>query len=206
VLDGTAPEALSKKAGLLRGRPGQVLGGTLLAPADLATRLPAHTRHDPDPAADEPRFLERVEAAPEPGTLLPVDPGVVDEARVDRLTEHACGFLTRARGQRAVDVERVLQASPAVRDRLVRPGYDARGRTARPPRLVEVHYRGRWYRHLTTVRGPDRLSAADGVDLYGRRRRIGGAFLAVERRRGLSSRWTGAANGAALRCWATWLL
>jgi len=44
------------------------------------------------------------------------------------------------------------------------------------------------------------------VDLYGRRWRIEDAFLVVKRLLGLSYLWSGAENGIALQCWATWLL
>jgi Transposase DDE domain len=206
VLDGTTLEALFKKVGLLRDRPGQALGGTLLAVADLASHQPAHLWYDPDPAANEQRFLDRVKAVLEPGTLLLFDLGFCNYAWFDWLTGHRAWFLTRARAKVAFDVVRVLRASPTVRDRLVRLGYDARSCTAHPVRLVEVQYRGRWYRYLTNVLDPARLAAADVVDLYARRWRIEDAFLVVKRLLGLSYLWSGAANAIALQCWATWLL
>lgn len=206
VLDGTTLEALFKKVGLLRDRPGQVLGGTLLAVADLASHLPVHLWYDPDPAANEQRFLDRLTAVLRPGTLLLFDLGFCNYRWFDELTEQDCGFLTRARAKLAVEVLQVLQASPTVRDRLVRLGSDARSRTTHPVRLVEVCYRGRWYRYLTNVLDPAQLSAADVVDLYGRRWRIEDAFLIVKRLLGLSYLWTGADNGIQLQVWATWLL
>lgn len=204
--DGTTLEALFKKVGLLRDRPGQALGGTTLAVVDLATHQPVHLWHDPDPAANEQRFRDRLEAALPAGTLLLFDLGFCNYAWFDRLTEQRCGFLTRARAKAAFEVLRVLQAGPAVRDRVVRLGYDARSRTAHPVRLVEVRSRGRWHRSLTNVLDPSHLSAADAADLYGRRWRIEDAFLVVKRLLGLSYLWTGADNGIALQCWATWLL
>jgi hypothetical protein len=206
TVDGTTLEALFKKVGLLRERPGQVLGGTLLAVTDLATHQPVQLWYDADPAANEQRFLERVKAVLAPGTLLLFDLGFCNYGWFDWLTEHGCGFLTRARAKVAVEVVQVLQTSPTVRDRVVRLGADARGRTTHPLRLVEVSYRGCWHRYLTNVLDPARLGAADVVDLYGRRWRIEDAFLLVKRLLGLSYLWTGAENGIALQCWATWLL
>jgi hypothetical protein len=206
AVDGTTLEALFKKVGLLRARPGQVLGGTVLAMTDLASHLPVHLWHDPDPAANEQRRLDHVKAALPPGTLLLFDTGFCNYGWFDWLTDHGCGFLTRARAKLAVEVERVLQASPAVRDRVVRLGYDARSRTAHPVRLVEVRYRGRWHRYLTNILDPTVLPVADAADLYARRWRIEDAFLLVKRLLGLSYLWTGAENGIALQCWATWLL
>lgn len=205
VADATTLEALFQKVGLLRGRGGQALGGTLLAVADLATHLPARLWYDEDPTANEQRFLGELQAALPEGTLLVFDLGFCNYGWFDWLTDHGCGFLTRARAKLAFQVVRVLQAGPAVRDRVVRVGYDAR-RGAQPVRLVEVHYRGRWHRYLTNVLDPTALSAADVVDLYGRRWRVEDAFLVVKRLLGLSYLWTGAQNGIALQCWATWLL
>lgn len=206
VVDGTTLEALFKKVGLLRERSGRALGGTLLAVADLASHQPVHLWHDPDPAANEQRFLARLEAVLEPGTLLLFDLGFCNFGWFDRLTARGCGFLTRARARLAYRVVAVLQASPTVRDRIVHLGSDARDRTAHPVRLVEVRHRGRWHRYLTNVLDPARLSAADVVALYGRRWRIEDAFLVVKRLLGLSYLWTGADNGIELQVWATWLL
>jgi hypothetical protein len=204
--DATTLEALFKKVGLLRGRPGQALGGTALAVVDLASHQPVALWHDPDPAANEQRFLGRLKAALPPGTLLLFDLGFCNYAWFDWLTGRGAWFLTRARAKLACEVVAVLQAGPTVRDRVVRLGSDARSRAARPVRLIEVRYRGRWHRYLTNVLDPAHLSAADAADLYGRGWRIEDAFLIVKRLLGLSYLWTGAANGVALQCWATWLL
>jgi hypothetical protein len=206
AVDGTTLEALFKKVGLLRDRPGQVLGGTTLAVADLATHQPVHLWHDPDPAANEQRFLDRLKPVLPAETLLLFDAGFCNHAWFDWLTEHDVGFLTRARAKAAYQVARVLQASPTVRDRVVRLGSDARSRAAHPARLIEVCYRGRWHRYLTNVLDPARLSPAEAADLYGRRWRIEDAFLLVKRLLGLSYLWTGAVNGIQLQLWATWLL
>ena len=206
AVDGTTLEALFKKVGLLRGREGRALGGTVLAVADLASHLPVRVAYDPDPAANEKRFLGVVTAAVPPGTLLVFDTGFCNYAWFDALAGRGCAFLTRARAKLAFAERRVLQDSPTVRDRVGRLGYDARGRCGRPVRLIEVRYRGTWYRYLTSALDPSELSAADAVDLYGRRWRVEDAFLVVKRLLGLSYLWTGAENGIALQCWATWLL
>ncbi len=93
-----------------------------------------------------------------------------------------------------------------MRDRVVQPGKYAKNPCAHPLRLVEVRYRGRWYRYLTNALGPAARSSADAFDLDARRWRIEAAFLIGKRLLGLSYLWTGAANGIALQCWATWLL
>ena len=204
--DATTLEALFKKVGLLRGRSGPALGGTTLALADLASHLPVRLWHDEDPAANEKRFLGELTAAIPPGTLLVFDAGFCSYAWFDALAARGCAFLTRARAKLAFAEQRVLQDSPTVRDRVGGLGYDARGRCARPVRLIEVRYRGAWRRYLTGVTDPAELSAADAVDLYARRWRVEDAFLVVKRLLGLSYLWTGAINGIQLQCWATWLL
>ena len=206
AVDGTTLEALFKEVGLLRGRGGQALGGTLLAVTDLASHRPAQLWHDPHPAANEQRFLDRLKAALPPGTLLVFDLGFCNFGWFDWLTERRCWFLTRAREKLAFDVVRVLRADPTVRDRVVQPGKYAKNPCAHPLRLVEVRYRGRWYRYLTNALDPAARSSADAFDLDARRWRIEAAFLIGKRLLGLSYLWTGAANGIARQCWATWLL
>lgn len=206
AIDGTTLEELFKKVGLLRPEPGTVLGGTLEAVLDLATKLPVHLWLDRDPAANDLRFRERIQALLLPGTFLVLDAGYYAFPFFDWLTEHSGGFVIRARTLRAETVVRVLHDSPRVRDRIVKLGMYRSNPCTHPVRLIEVQVGGSWRPYLTNVLDPAVLSAADVVDLYGRRWKIEEAFLVTKRLLGLSYLWSGAYNGIALQVWATWLL
>jgi len=206
AVDGSTLEALFKKVGLLRDAPATVLGGKLEAVLDLATALPVHLWLDADAAANDKRFLDRIRAVLPPATLLVVDRGFYSFPFFDWLGDHGHAFVTRARALTALEVERVLLETPTARDRVVRLGVYRSNPCARPLRLVEVQVRGTWRGYLTSVLDPAVLSAADVVDLYGRRWKIEEAFLLTKRLLGLSYLWSGAFNAVAVQVWATWLL
>jgi SRSO17 transposase len=73
-------------------------------------------------------------------------------------------------------------------------------------RLVQVLFRGKWYRYLTNILDPERLPATCVVALYDQRWRIEDAFNAVKRLLGLAYFYTGSVNGIQMQVWATWLL
>lgn len=206
AIDGSTLEAVFKKVGLLRGEPGTVLGGTLEAVLDLATKLPVHLWLDPDPAANDKRFLDRIKAVLTPGTLLVLDAAYDTFPFFDWLTDHRCGFVVRARSLRAETVVRVLHESAQVRDRIVQLGKYRSNPCVHPVRVVEVQLGGSWRAYVTNVLDPDLLSVADVVDLYGRRWRIEEAFLLTKRLLNMSYLRSGAHNALALQVWATWLL
>jgi hypothetical protein len=190
AVDGTTLEALFRQVGLLREVDHVVLGGKLEAVLDLATNLPVHLWLDADPAANDKRFVERLQAMLPPQTLLVVDRGFYSFPFVDWLTEHKHGVVTRARALTALEVARVLHQSPRVRDRIVRLGRYRSSPSLQPLRLVEVEVNGRWHAYLTTVLDPEVLSVVDVVDLYARRWRIEEAFLLTKRLLGLSYLWS----------------
>ena len=204
--DATTLEAVFRKVGALREAPAAVLGGKLLAVLDLPSKLPVHFWWDDHPAANEKGFLDRLEAALPAGTLLVLDRGFYAFPFFDWLTEHGSAFLMRARASTALTVERVLEASPTVRDRIVRVGRYRSNPCRHPVRLIEVRVGAAWHAYLTNVLDPAVLTPADAADLYGRRWRIEEAFLLVKRLLGLAYLWTGAPNGIRLQVWATWLL
>jgi hypothetical protein len=206
AVDGSTLEALCKTVGLLRGAAGTVEGGKLEAALDLATKLPVHLWLDDDAAANDKRFLDRLKAVLPPRTLLVMDRGFYAFDFFDWLTEAGHGFVTRARAQAALAVERVILAGPTARDRVVRLGQYRSNPCRHPVRLVEVHVHGAWRGYLTNVLDPQVLSAADVVELYARRWRIEEAFLLTKRLLGLSYLWAGAFNAVAMQVWATWLL
>jgi hypothetical protein len=206
VLDATTLEQVSRKVGLLRDAAGTVLGGKLLALLDLPSKLPIRVWLDANPDANEKSFLDQVKAVLPAGTLLLLDRGFYSFVFFDYLTEQGLLYVTRARTLAAFSVEKVLVASPQVRDRIIALGQYRSNPCRYPVRLVEVLVGGTWHAYLTNVLDPTVLSTADVVDLYGRRWRIEEAFLLVKRLLGLAYVWREAYNAIELQVWATWLL
>jgi hypothetical protein len=206
AVDASTLEELFTKVGLLRDRPGAVLGGTMLALLDVVTRLPVRLWFDADPRANEKRFLPLLFAALEPGTLLLCDRGFYQFAFFDALTEHAVHFVTRAREVAAFEVQTTLHSSPHIRDRIITFGQYRSNPCQQPVRLIELQIGSRWQRYLTNVLDPRQLPPLAVRDLYAQRWRIEDAFLQVKRLLGLAYLWTGSVNGLQLQLWATWLL
>jgi hypothetical protein len=206
AVDASTLEALFTKVGLLRDRPGTVLGGTMLALLDVVTRLPVRLWFDPDPRANEKRFRPLLLAALEPGTLLLCDRGFYDFTVFDALTETEIGFVTRARDVAAYAVQTILHDSPHVHDQIIALGQYRSNPCQHPVRLIELQIGDRWHRYLTNVLDPAQLSPLAVSDLYAQRWRIEDAFREVKRLLGLAYLWTGAVNGIQLQLWATWLL
>jgi hypothetical protein len=206
AIDGSTLEELFKKVGLLRPEAGKVLGGTMEAVLDLATKLPVHLWLDPDPVGNDLRFLDRVKTVLGPDTLVVMDAAYWAFPWFDWLTEHGVGFVIRARTTRAETVVRVLHASASVRDRVVKLGLYRSTPCTHLVRVVEVKTGKSWRPYATNVLDPAILSVADIVDLYGRRWKIEEAFLVTKRLLGLSYLWSGAYNAIAVQVWSTWLL
>ncbi len=206
AIDGSTLEELFKKVGLLRPEPTTVLGGTLEAVLDLATKLPVHLWLERNPVGNDLRFLDRVKALLTQGTLLVMDAAYWAFPFFDWLTEAGCGFVIRARTVRAETVVQVLHESAQVRDRIVKLGLYRSNPCTHLVRLVEIKVGNHWRPYLTNVLDPQVLAAADVVDLYGRRWKIEEAFLVTKRLLGLSYLWSGAYNAIAMQVWATWLL
>jgi hypothetical protein len=139
------------------------------------------------------------------GALLIFDTGFLNYPIFDQLTSQGRFWLTRARSNTACQVKTVWQKTAQVHDCVVRLG-KPKQRAKQPVRLVEVLYRGQWYRYLTNVLDPAVLSAEQVVALYGHRWRIEEAFLVVKRLLGLAYLWVGSLNGIQTQVWATWLL
>lgn len=206
AIDGSTLEEVFKKVGLLRPEAGKVLGGTLEAVLDVATKLPVHLWLDPAPIGNDLRFLDRVKSVLGPGTLVVMDGAYWAFPWFDWLSAHGVGFVIRARTVRAEAVVRVLHESASVRDRVVQLGLYRSNPCTHLVRIVEVKIGQQWRPYATNVLDPRLLSVADVVDLYDRRWRIEEAFLVTKRLLGLSYLWSGAYNAITLQIWSTWLL
>jgi len=206
ALDGSTLDTVLRHVGLLRAADAAPLAGRMAALLDVATRLPRQVWYDEEGRASDQRFWAPALAALTAGTLLLFDRGFLDDATFDDLTERHIGFITRPPKNMATRVEQTLRQDATVRDRVVAVGSTKDSRCAHPLRLVEVCYRGTWYRYLTNVLDPGVLSAEDVAALYRQRWRIEDAFAVVKRLLGLAYFWVGSANGIQTQVWATWLL
>ena len=73
-------------------------------------------------------------------------------------------------------------------------------------RLIQVLYKGKWYRYLTNELNPNVLPALYVANLYRQRWSIEDAFNIVKRLLGLAYFWTGSQHGILLQLWTTWIL
>jgi hypothetical protein len=203
AVDGSTLDALIRKIGLLHDLPQHPLAGRMTAVLNLASRLPTHVWYEPDARAHDQRFWEQILAVVQAQTLLIFDLGYTNFAVFAQLTLAHVTFLTRAKKNLSYTVERPLVRTGAVHDTLVWVG------PAEHPqllRLVEVLYRGTWYRYLSNEVDAERLPTAYLVALYWQRWRIEDGYAIVKRLLGLAYFWCGAQNAVELQVWATWLL
>lgn len=206
AVDGTTLEAVFRKVGLLRGEPTVPLGGTVGALLDLASKLPVTLWFDPQAAGNDLRFREQIMAAMRKKTLLVFDRGFYAFPFFDWFTAQKHGFITRARTLAAYTVTTTLVDTPRFRDQVIALGQYRSNPCTHPVRLIEIQIGTTWQRYLTNVLDPAVLSAADVVDLYGRRWGIEDAFELVKRLLGLSYLWSGAINAIELQVWSTWIM
>jgi hypothetical protein len=99
----------------------------------------------------------------------------------------------------------MLRQSAQVHDSVITLG-SAQHQCTHPIRLVEVLWRGKWYRYLTNVLDTQRLPAEVILALYAQRWRIEDAFLVIKRLLGLAYFWVGSLNGILVQLWTTWVL
>jgi hypothetical protein len=203
AVDGSTLDVLLRKVGLLRNRPDHPLAGRMAALLDLCSRLPRHLWYEADPQAHDQRWWPQLLAALPAGALLVVDLGWTNFGRFAELTRTQVTFITRAKSNLAYTVERVLQRTATGHEALVWIGT---GADRQMVRLIEVLYRGTWYRYLTNELASERLPAHYAVALYWQRWPIEDAYALVKRLLGLAYFWGGSENGVQLQLWATWLL
>jgi hypothetical protein len=203
VQDGSTLDALLCKVGLLRDSVVHPLAGRMTALLDLCSRVPRHLWYEEDAEAHDQRFWERILAVLQAGSLLIFDLGYTNFTVFAQLCTAQVTFLTRAKKNLSYQIERTLQRTAALHESIVWIG---QGETRHQVRLIEVLYRGLWYRYLTNELDATRLPALYAIALYGQRWRIEDAFNVVKRLLGLAYFWSGSLNSVALQVWATWLL
>jgi hypothetical protein len=200
ILDGSTLDALVRKVGLLRDLPKNPLAGRMAALLNAASRLPEQVWYEEASTAHDQRFWERAVETLQAGCLLLFDLGFTNFGYFDRLTAQRVSFVTRAKQNLKFTVQATLLDTPQARDQIITTG------ATEPLRLVQVLYRGRWFRYLTNVLDPHVLSAEDVVGLYWQRWRIEDAYHVAKRLLGLSYLHVGSINGVQVQVWCTWLL
>jgi hypothetical protein len=203
VVDGSTLDALIRKVGLLCDATTHPLAGRMTALLDLCSRLPFQIWYEADAQAHDQRFWPRILAALQAGALLIFDLGYTNFTHFAQMTANRITFITRAKSNLVYQVERTLLRSSAVHDALVWIGS---GDDRQLIRLIEVLYKGTWYRYLTNELDPTRLPTEYAVALYWQRWRIEDAYAIVKRLLGLAYFYCGAQNAVEMQLWATWLL
>jgi hypothetical protein len=99
----------------------------------------------------------------------------------------------------------VLAEGPHYRDEVIEMGLYRANPCRHPVRLVSVRWGRVWYRYITNVLAPERLSAQQVCELYRERWSIEKAFLVTKRLLGLSYVWVGGRNGVEVQLYATWI-
>jgi hypothetical protein len=201
--DGSTLDALVRKTGLLNELEQHPLAGKMTALLDLCSRLPVRIWYEADAQTHDQQFWDRIVGALCAGALLVFDLGYTNFSIFARLTREQVTFITRAKKNLRFSVDQVLSRTANVHDQLVWIG---QGDDRQLVRLLEVLYRGTWYRYLTNELDPAQLPAAYLVALYWQRWRIEDAYNMVKRLLGLAYFWCGAQNAVELQLWATWLL
>jgi hypothetical protein len=204
AVDGSTLEALRRK---LKELPEQdtPLGGKMLAAVDLFTHRPQHTWYtEHAPANDKSFFRQLLEALPVNG-LVVFDLAWFGFTLFDQLTADGKFFITRLRQKTAYKVVEVLGAGTSWRDEIIELGVHRSNPCRERVRMVSILWGTTWYRYLTNVLDPGKLSAREVAMLYRQRWRIEEAFLLTKRLLGLAYLWVGDTNGVQIQLYATWL-
>jgi len=203
AVDGSTLDALIRKIGLLQDLPENPLAGRMTALLDLCTRLPETIWYENDPKAHDQGFWLDILSVVKSGSLLIFDKGYINFAIFSKLTWAKVKFITRGKTNLVYTLERAIIQTAAVHDYLVWIGKDE---TRQQVRLIEILYRGKWYRYMTNELDDKKLPTAYVVALYWQRWRIEDAYNIVKRLLGLAYFWCGAQNAVEMQVWATWLL
>jgi hypothetical protein len=203
IADGSTLDALLRKLKLLADGTKASLGGRMLALLDGTTRLPVQVWFESNPTTHDQRFWAPVQTALCAGDLLLIDLGFTNFGVFAQLTASGVIFITRAKTNLAFTVAHKWVTGTGVRDWQVTVGA---GDSEQTLRLIQVRYRGKWYRYLTNELHMPTLPTAYVVALYWQRWRIEDAYALVKRLLGLAYLWCGTDNALQLQLWATWLL
>lgn len=203
--DGSTLDTLLRKTGLLEDKEGVILAGKIGVVLDVVTQMPHHIWYEENSQVHDQSFWNWIQAVVQPNTLLLFDRGLINFDQFDQLTEQQVGFITRAKSNTVIHRTKVLSKTANLHDTLVILG-SRQNQCRQPMRLVEVLFRGKWYRYLTNVTDPERLPPQCIVAMYDQRWGIEVAFNIVKRLLGLAYFCTNSINGVQIQVWMTWLL
>jgi len=203
LVDGSTLEALRKKTRVLREHEGLVLGGKMMVMVEAFSHRPLWQLYTEDAAANDKRFAVEILAALPVGGLLVFDLGFFSFLWFDDFTAQQKYFVTRLRAKTAYRTRQVLSEGPYYRDEIIQVGQYHSHPCQYPLRMVSVLWEGVWYRYLTNVLDPQKLSARHVCELYRRRWRIEDAFALTKRVLDLAYLWTGSTNAVQLQICAT---
>ena len=178
AVDGSTLDALIRKIGLLKDLPQNPLAGRMTGLLNLCSRLPSQIWYESDSKAHDQRFWPQILAVLKANSLLIFDMGYINFEIFTQLTLTQVKFIARAKSNLVYAFERTLIKTATVRDSLVWIGPEESRQLVR---LVEVCYRGTWYRYLSNELDAERLPAAYLVALYWQRWRIEDAYSIVKR-------------------------
>jgi hypothetical protein len=181
------------------------LAGRIAALLNAASLLPQEIWYEENSQAHDKVFWENAIGKLVRGSLILFDMGFTNHLNFDNLSERGLFFITRCKKKACIQIEKTLQVSAHLHDQLIWLGKD-KTRCHHILRLVEVEYKGAWYRFLTNVLDPEILSAAYVAQLYQQRWRVEDAFQVAKRQLGLAYFWVGSMNGVQIQVWATWIL
>jgi hypothetical protein len=205
AVDGSTLDALIKKIGLLRESEGAVLGGKMMALLDVASQLPVKIWYGKDSTAHDQQWWEQIIEALQKDNLVLFDLGFVNYERYQQLTLASKYFVSRVKSNMVYQIVQQLINGVGLREWLVQVGSFEDG-TGQLLRVVEVWHQGQWYRYLTNVLEPGRLTGAEIAYLYRQRWRIEDAFKVVKRLLGLAYFHGSSINAICVQLWATWIL
>ncbi len=203
IVDGSTLDALIRKVGLLRDLAKHPLAGKMTTLLHLGSRLPHQIWFDNRAGSHDQTFWQQIIQHVGAGSLLLFDLGYTNFSVFARLTREQVTFITRAKKNLRFSVDQVLCSTANVHDQIVWIG---QGDDRQLVRLLEVLYRGTWYRYLTNELDPQQLPARYLVALYYRRWSIERAFSSVKRLLGLAYFWSGSQNAVELQLWSTWIV
>ena len=203
LVDGSTLEALRKKTQVLRACEGLVLGGKMMVMVQAFSHRPLWQLYTEDAAANDKRFAAEIMAALPIGGLLVFDLGFFSFLWFDDFTDQQKFCVTRMRQKIAYRTVQVLSQGPYYRDEIIQVGQYRSHPCTHPLRMVSVLWQTVWYRYLTNVLDPQRLSARQVCELYRRRWRIEDAFALTKRVLDLAYLWTGSTNAVQLQIYAT---
>jgi IS4 transposase len=202
-VDGSTLEALRKKTDVLRQRERLVLAGKVLIMVEACGHRPRWQHYTADGLANDKRFTANILAVLPVGGLLIFNLGFFSFPWFDDFADQPKSFVTRMREKTAYRVVQVLSNSSSYRDEIIQVGQYRSNPCKHPVRLVVVRWQGVWYRYLTNVLDPQRLSARQVCELYRHRRRIEDAFALTKRLLCLAYVWTGSINAVQWQISAT---